>query len=72
MDTRGRTIVAVPVVLSVGIGCLLLPLAQSVAAVTAVVALIVVGALALGGAAWVGTWVHRADLARRGSAVSRP
>ena len=132
MDTRGRTIVAVPVVLSVGIGCLLLPLAHSVAAVTAVVALIavgnglgagivmtlgadaspevgraqflgawrlcgdigntggpllvsalaavaalstasvVVGALAVGGAAWVGAWVHRADLARRGSAVSRP
>lgn len=43
MDTRGRTLVAVPVVLSVGVGCLLLPLAHSVAAVTAVVALIAVG-----------------------------
>jgi MFS family permease len=43
MDTRGRTVVAVPVVLSVGVGCLLLPLAHSVAAVTAVVALIAVG-----------------------------
>jgi MFS family permease len=43
MDTRGRTVVAVPVVLSVGVGCLLLPLSHSVAAVTAVVALIAVG-----------------------------
>jgi MFS family permease len=43
MDTRGRTIVAVPVVLSVAIGCLVLPMANSAAAVTAVVALIAVG-----------------------------
>lgn len=43
MDTRGRTVVAVPVVLSVGIACLLLPLAHSVTAVAAVMALIAVG-----------------------------
>ncbi|MEV7430932.1 MFS transporter [Nocardioides sp. NPDC092400] len=43
MDTRGRTVVAVPVVLSVAVAALLLPLAHSVAAVTAVVALIAVG-----------------------------
>jgi len=134
MDTRGRSVVAVPVVLSVGIGCLLLPLAHSVAAVTAVVALIAMGnglgsgivmtlgadasptvgraqflgawrlcgdigntggpllvsllagvaalstaAVAIGvlgllGAVWVGTWVHRADVARREASreLSRP
>lgn len=43
MDTRGRMVVAVPVVLSVGIGALLLPLAGSVAAVTGVAVLIAVG-----------------------------
>ena len=43
MDTRGRTVVAVPVVLSVAVACLLLPLAHSAAAFTAVVALIAVG-----------------------------
>jgi MFS family permease len=43
MDTRGRMVVAVPVVLSVGIAALLLPLAGSVAAVTGVAALIAVG-----------------------------
>ena len=124
MDTRGRTVVAVPVVLSVGVGCLLLPLTHSALEVAAVVALIavgnglgagivmtlgadaspvvgraqflgawrlcgdvgntsgplavsllagvaalatasvVVGALGLIGAVWVGFWVHRADLHR--------
>jgi len=43
MDTRGRTVVAVPVVLSVALGCLLLPLTHSVLGLTAVVALIAVG-----------------------------
>jgi MFS family permease len=43
MDRHGRTIVAVPVVLSVAVAALLLPLAHSVAAVTAVIALIAVG-----------------------------
>jgi MFS family permease len=43
MDTRGRMVVAVPVVLSVGVGALLLPLAGSVAAVTGVAALIAFG-----------------------------
>jgi MFS family permease len=132
MDTRGRTVVAVPVVLSVAAACLLLPLAQSVPAVTAVVALIAVGnglgagivmtlgadaspevgraqflgawrlcgdignstgpllvsllagvaalatasialgALGIFGALWVGVWVRRADLARRGEVDSEP
>lgn len=43
MDTRGRAVVAVPVVLSMALACLLLPLATSVAAVTAVMVLIAVG-----------------------------
>jgi MFS family permease len=43
MDTRGRMVVAVPVVLSVGIAALLLPLAGSVAAVTGVAVLIAAG-----------------------------
>jgi MFS family permease len=43
MDHHGRTVVAVPVVLSVAVACLLLPLTHSVLAVTAVVALIAVG-----------------------------
>lgn len=43
MDTRGRMVVAVPVVLSVGIAALLLPLAGSVAAVAGVAVLIAVG-----------------------------
>jgi MFS family permease len=43
MDTRGRMVVAVPVVLSVGVGALLLPFAGSVAAVTGVAVLIAVG-----------------------------
>ena len=43
MDTRGRTVVAVPVVLSMAVACLLLPLATTVAAVTAVMVLIATG-----------------------------
>jgi MFS family permease len=43
MDHRGRTVVAVPVVLSVAIASLLLPLTGSVLSVTAVVALIALG-----------------------------
>jgi MFS family permease len=43
MDRHGRNVVAVPVVLSVAVASLLLPLAQSAPAVTAVVALIAVG-----------------------------
>jgi len=43
MDHRGRAVVAVPVVLSVAVACLLLPLATSVASVAAVMMLIAVG-----------------------------
>lgn len=43
MDHRGRAVVAVPVVLSVAIGALLLPLTQSAAAVLAVAVLIAAG-----------------------------
>lgn len=43
MDTRGRAVVAVPVVASVAVAALLLPLATTVASVTAVMALIAVG-----------------------------
>ncbi|HEX8779807.1 MAG TPA: MFS transporter [Nocardioides sp.] len=43
MDTRGRTVVAIPVVLSMAVACLLLPLATTAAAVTAVMVLIAVG-----------------------------
>ncbi|WP_182524870.1 MFS transporter [Nocardioides dongkuii] len=43
MDTRGRTVVAVPVVATVAVAALLLPLADEVWSVTAVVALIAVG-----------------------------
>ncbi len=43
MDHHGRTVVAVPVVLSVAVACLLLPLATSLWSVAAVVALIAVG-----------------------------
>lgn len=43
MDVRGRMVVAVPVVASMGLGCLLLPLTSTAAGVTAVMALIAVG-----------------------------
>lgn len=43
LDTRGRQVVAVPVVLAVGVGCLLLPLADSALTVGAVMALIALG-----------------------------
>lgn len=43
MDTRGRTVVAVPVVLSMAIACLLLPLATTAVTVTLVMVLIAVG-----------------------------
>lgn len=43
MDRFGRAVVAVPVVLSVAIACLLLPLASGVVGVTAVMVLIAVG-----------------------------
>lgn len=43
MDTRGRMVVAVPVVASTAVACLLLPLATTVLAVTAVMVLIAVG-----------------------------
>lgn len=43
MDTRGRMVVAVPVVLSMAVGCLLLPLATSVVPVALVMALVACG-----------------------------
>ncbi|GGU10827.1 MFS transporter [Nocardioides albus] len=43
LDHRGRQVVAIPVVLSVGIGCLLLPLTDSALTLGAVMALIAVG-----------------------------
>ncbi len=43
MDTRGRRVVAVPVVLSMAIACLLLPLTTSAASVACVMALIAAG-----------------------------
>jgi len=43
MDTRGRAIVAIPVVLSVAVAALLMPLAETAGALAAVVALIAVG-----------------------------
>lgn len=43
MDTRGRMVVAVPVVLSMAIACLLLPLATSAVSVALVMALIAAG-----------------------------
>lgn len=43
LDKRGRRVVAVPVVLAVGVGCLLLPLADSALGVGAVMALIALG-----------------------------
>ncbi|MCF6376095.1 MFS transporter [Nocardioides KLBMP 9356] len=43
MDTRGRRVVAVPVVLSMAVACLLLPLAQSAWSVALVMALIAAG-----------------------------
>jgi MFS family permease len=43
MDTRGRTVVAVPVVLTVALGCLLLPTTSGVAGLTAVACLMALG-----------------------------
>ncbi|GAB4086031.1 MFS transporter [Myceligenerans cantabricum] len=43
LDKRGRRVVAVPVVLAVGVGCLLLPLTDSALGVGAVMALIALG-----------------------------
>ncbi|MFI9486692.1 MFS transporter [Promicromonospora sp. NPDC052451] len=43
LDTRGRKVVAVPVVLAVGIGCLLLPLTDSALGVGLVMAVIALG-----------------------------
>jgi MFS family permease len=43
MDTRGRRVVAVPVVLSMAVACLLLPLTSSATSVSLVMALIAVG-----------------------------
>ncbi|GHH65716.1 MFS transporter [Promicromonospora soli] len=43
LDTRGRRVVAVPVVLAVGVGCLLLPLTDSALGVGLVMALIAFG-----------------------------
>jgi MFS family permease len=131
MDTRGRMVVALPVVLSMALACLLLPLATATWSVALVMALIacgnglgsgivmtlgadaspaegraqflgawrlcgdigntggpllvsavaavaplataclVVGALVLGGAGWVGYWTRRVDVARQ-AALSRP
>ena len=131
MDTRGRMVVALPVVLSMALACLLLPLATATWSVALVMALIacgnglgsgivmtlgadaapaegrpqflgawrlcgdigntggpllvsavaavaplataclVVGALVLGGAGWVGYWTRRVDVARQAS-LSRP
>ena len=132
MDTRGRRVVAVPVVLSMAVACLLLPLTSSALSVAAVMALIavgnglgagivmtlgadaspdegrpqflgawrlcgdignsggpllvgavaavaplataclVVGALGLAGAGWVGHWTGRVDRARAAEGASRP
>ena len=131
MDTRGRMVVALPVVLSIALACLLLPLATATWSVALVMALIacgnglgsgivmtlgadaapeegrpqflgawrlcgdigntggpllvsavaavaplataclVVGALVLGGAGWVGYWTRRVDVARQ-AVISRP
>ena len=131
MDTRGRMVVALPVVLSMALACLLLPLATATWSVALVMALIacgnglgsgivmtlgadaapeegrpqflgawrlcgdigntggpllvsavaavaplataclVVGALVLGGAGWVGYWTRRVDVARQ-AVISRP
>jgi len=131
MDTRGRMVVALPVVLSMAVASLLLPLATATWSVALVMALIacgnglgsgivmtlgadaapaegrpqflgawrlcgdigntggpllvsavaavaplataclVVGALVLGGAGWVGYWTRRVDVARQ-AALSRP
>ncbi|WP_369374107.1 MFS transporter [Promicromonospora sp. Populi] len=43
LDTRGRQVVAVPVVLAVGVGCLLLPLADTAFTIGLVMALIAAG-----------------------------
>jgi MFS family permease len=43
MDARGRAVVAVPVVASTALACLLLPLATTVATVTAVMVLVAAG-----------------------------
>ena len=43
MDTRGRMVVAVPVVVATGVACLLLPLATTALAVTGVMVLIAAG-----------------------------
>ncbi|WP_234412497.1 MFS transporter [Nocardioides sediminis] len=43
MDARGRAVVAVPVVASTAVACLLLPLATTVATVTAVMVLVAAG-----------------------------
>lgn len=43
LDTRGRQVVAIPVVVAVGIGCLLLPLTDSALGVGLVMAIIAVG-----------------------------
>jgi MFS family permease len=43
MDTRGRAVVAIPVVATTAIACLVLPLATTAVAVTAVMVLIAVG-----------------------------
>lgn len=43
LDTRGRRVVAIPVVLAVGIGCLLLPLTHSALGVGLVMAVIALG-----------------------------
>lgn len=43
LDTRGRQVVAIPVVLAVGVGCLLLPLTDSALGVGLVMAIIAAG-----------------------------
>lgn len=43
LDTKGRRMVAIPVVLAVGVGCLLLPLAHTPLTVGAVMALVALG-----------------------------
>jgi MFS family permease len=43
MDTRGRAVVAIPVVATTAVACLVLPLATTAVAVTAVMVLIAVG-----------------------------
>ncbi|MCD6640155.1 MAG: MFS transporter [Nocardioides sp.] len=81
MDTRGRAVVAVPVVLSMAVACLLLPLATTAVGVTLVMLLIAVGnglgsgivmttgadvAPAVGRAQFLGAWRLCGDIGNSG------